>query len=92
MPQVLPIETDTLMPPFGVAEALVDETWLGHTDIFRFWLQTHAEPRGPLFWRTAILRECLPDPEIGLQFAADGPLMRQAPRTALVRVAVGELQ
>lgn len=92
MTRVLQVETDTLMPPFGVAEVLVDATWLAASDPFRFWLQTHTDPVGPKFWRTAVLRECLPDPDGELMFVALSPVIRQPPRTALVRVAIGELQ
>ena len=86
----LQVDTDTLMPPFGVAERLCDETWVTQpSDLFRFWLQTHVDAIGPRFWRAAVLRECLPDPVSDLRFEADGPLTQKQVRTALVRVTVG---
>lgn len=75
--------TDSKMPPFGVAEAIVPQA-----DAFAFWLLTHRDPLGALFWQTAVLRECLPSPERDLEFHADGPLMRHTPRTALVRISL----
>lgn len=90
MQRVPEILTNMLMPPFGVAEAiaLVDSR-----DAFAFWLQTHTDTcNGPRFWRTAVMRECLPDPDSELTFVALSPIIRERPRTALVRVAVGELQ
>jgi len=66
------IVTDSQMPPFGVAEALLGPT----ADLFQFWLLTHHDNAlvvGPQFWRTAVLRECLPraiDIAAGLQFTA----------------------
>jgi hypothetical protein len=85
MPEML-IETDTPMPPFGVAEALAPLQ--SGPDLFRFWLQTHTEPMGAPFWRTAVLRECTPDPDGELTFVALAPVERRIPRTALVRVAL----
>lgn len=87
----LRIETDTQMPPFGVAEALIDTSVVQQPDLFQFWLLTHspASALGAAFWRTAVLRECLPDPVGDLEFVALAPVERIVPRTALVRVAVG---
>jgi hypothetical protein len=85
MPSVLTIETNTLMPPFGVATALAP---VDGTELFLFWLQTHTDPLGAKFWRTAVLRECLPDPDGELMFVAMSPIVRHQPRTALVRVAL----
>jgi len=68
-PEIL---TDTPMPPFGVAEALVDKVEHG-PDLFRFWLLGHADVNcvaGPRFWRTGVLRECLPSPDTALDFEA----------------------
>lgn len=79
------IETNTQMPPFGVAEALAP---VRGTELFLFWLQTHTDPLGAKFWRTAVMRECLPDPDGELMFVALSPVIRQQPRTALVRVAL----
>lgn len=91
MTRVLQVDTDTLMPPFGVAEALLPT--LSGADLFRFWLQTHVDSvDGPRFWRTAVLRECLPDPDGELMFVPLSPVIREQPRTALVRVAIGALQ
>lgn len=86
MPRVmqLQIETDTLMPPFGVAAALSVKD---EPDLFQFWLYTHTEPLGALFWRTAVMRECLPNPD-ELSFVALAAPARIVPRTALVRVAL----
>jgi hypothetical protein len=88
------------MPPFGVAEALVDSasrgTALTGTDLFQFWLLTHDEAcvvTGSKFWRTAVLHECLPravDVDAGLQFVALAPPLRHYPRVALVRVDLDE--
>ncbi len=89
MSRVLQIETDTPMPPFGVAEAL---TPASGPYMFRFWLQTHTEPLGAKFWRTAVLRECLPNPADELLFVALAPVERIVPRTALVRIALGDAQ
>jgi hypothetical protein len=64
------IITDMRMPPFGVAETLVDKTEHG-PDLFRFWLLSHTDANmiaGPRFWRTGVLRECLPRPEIEMNF------------------------
>lgn len=80
----LEIETDTPMPPFGVAAALAVKD---EPDLFLFWLYTHTEPLGATFWRTAVLRECLPNPD-ELSFVALAAPERIAPRTALVRVAL----
>ena len=88
MSQLL-IETDTSMPPFGVAEAL---TPASGPYLFRFWLQTHTEPLGPKFWRTAVARECTPDPDSELTFVALAAPERIVPRTALVRVALDEVK
>ena len=85
MPGTLRIETDAPMPPFGVAEVLAPVTG---PDLFLFWMQTHTEPLGPKFWRTAVLRECLPDPDGELMFVALSPVVRERPRTALVRIAL----
>jgi hypothetical protein len=67
------IITDSCMPPFGVAEVLLGT----QPDLFQFWLLTHRQDialvTGPMFWRTAVLRECLPreiDVAAGLQFTA----------------------
>jgi len=86
MSSVLPIETNTLMPPFGVAEVLAPG--VSGTDQFLFWMQTHTDPLGPKFWRTAVLRECLPGPDDELTFVALSPVVRRQPRTALVRIAL----
>lgn len=80
------------MPPFGVAEALAPIDLVGSADLFQFWLQTHAELLGAKFWRTAVMRECLPDPDGELLFVSLSPLVQIAPRTALVRVALGGVQ
>jgi hypothetical protein len=85
MPGALTIETNTPMPPFGVAEALAPATG---TELLLFWMQTHTDPLGAKFWRTAVMRECLPDPDSVLTFVALSPVTRQRPRTALVRVAL----
>jgi hypothetical protein len=64
------IITDTAMPPFGVAQLLVGDT-VPSTDLFRFWLLSHTDVNmiaGPRFWRTAVLRECLPDVDAALEF------------------------
>jgi hypothetical protein len=86
----LQIETDTSMPPFGVAEALVPD-WKSST-LFEFWLLSHNDNatgfQGPRFWRTAVARECTPDPDSELTFVALAPVERRIPRTALVRVAL----
>jgi hypothetical protein len=86
MSRVLQIETDTPMPPFGVVEAIAP----GHdtVDLMQLWLVSHTSGLGSLFWRAAVLRECLPNPD-ELEFVALSPVVRQQPRTALVRVAVG---
>jgi len=84
MPGTLRIETNTLMPPFGVAEALAP---VSGTELFLFWLQTHTDPLGAKFWRTAVMRECLPNPD-ELTFVALSPVVREQPRTALVRIAL----
>lgn len=86
MPRVLKIETDTLMPPFGVAQALLPD--MDRTELFLFWLQTHDTVQRVVFWRTAVLRECLPDPDDELSFIALSPVERRQPRTALVRIAL----
>jgi len=68
------IITDTPMPPFGVAEALVDKTEHG-PDLFRFWLLSHTDANrvaGSRFWRTGVLRECLPSADEALTFTALG--------------------
>lgn len=54
--------TDTSIPPLGVADMLLGTT-TDSVERFAFWLQSHNEPLAPRFWRTAVLRECLPDPE-----------------------------
>jgi hypothetical protein len=52
----------------GVCDALlVNEEH--PADRFRFWLLTHGSYQGERFWRTAVLRECLPSGE-ALEFAA----------------------
>ena len=68
------IITDTPMPPFGVAELLVDKAEHG-PDLFRFWLLSHTDVNmiaGPRFWRTAVLRECLPSADTALEFTTFG--------------------
>jgi hypothetical protein len=83
------IITDTPMPPFGVAELLVDCTRLGatpdpltaltSTDLFRFWLLSHTDTNmiaGPRFWRTGVLRECLPSADSAMEFMALGELLQ----------------
>lgn len=86
MSRVLTIETNTLMPPFGVVEAIMPSAC--GPDEFLFWMQTHTDPLGPLFWRTAVMRECLPDPDGELMFVALSPIIRKPSRTALVRIAL----
>ncbi len=79
-PEIL---TDSRMPPFGVAQMLVDYTRLGDdpdpltalpsSDLFRFWLLSHTDMNvlyGAKLWRTAVLRECLPSPDAVLNFEA----------------------
>jgi hypothetical protein len=73
------------MPPFGVASALAP---IDGPDLFLFWLQTHTDVLGARFWRTAVMRECLPDPDGELTFVALAAPERIVPRTALVRVAL----
>jgi hypothetical protein len=71
------IITDTPMPPFGVAELLVDYG-LG-PDLFQFWLLSHTDTNvfaGRRFWRTGVLRECLPGVDSALEFAALGEPLR----------------
>lgn len=74
--------TDTEMPPYGVAEALTsgNSTLTQHGDLFRFWLLTHTARislvTGPLFWITAVLRECLPEPDGNMDFIAIGEPLR----------------
>jgi len=79
--------TDTKMPPFGVAESLVDMSRITDlpptlaasftpSDLFRFWLLSHDATLGALFWRTAVLRECLPSPDSTLDFVALGEPLR----------------
>lgn len=63
------IITDTAMPPFGVAQLLVGDT-VPSTDLFRFWLLSHAAAEGRRFWRTAVLRECLPSAATVMEFTA----------------------
>lgn len=66
------IITDPPMPPFGVAEALTDKIQHG-PDLFRFWLLSHHDANmivGPQFWRTSVLRECLPSHDAPLDFVA----------------------
>jgi hypothetical protein len=68
------IITDSVMPPFGVAELLVDKAEHG-PDLFRFWLLSHSDTNmiaGPRFWRTGVLRECLPSADGMLEFTALG--------------------
>lgn len=86
MPGALTVETNTLMPPFGVVEAIMPNVC--GPDEFLFWMQTHTDPLGPKFWRTAVLRECLPDPDGELMFIALSPVIQQQSRTALVRIAL----
>jgi len=85
MPRVLQIETDTPMPPFGVVEAIAP----GHDaiDLMQLWLLSHTSALGVLFWRAAVLRECLPNPD-ELSFVALAAPERSVPRTALVRIAL----
>jgi hypothetical protein len=71
------IITDTTMPPFGVAETLVPAGVPAH-ETFAFWLSTHRDdtwPTGQRFWRTAVLRECLPSDATELAFEAIAPLV-----------------
>lgn len=92
------VTSDPEMPPFGVAEALVEcrATAFEQGDLFQFWLLTHSDDVahiGPTFWRTAVLRECLPravDVDAGLQFVALAPPLRHYPRTALIRIDLDE--
>lgn len=86
MSGVLTIETNTPMPPFGVVEAIMPSAC--GPDEFLFWMQTHTDPLGAKFWRTAVLRECLPNPDSELAFVALSPVVRQQSRTALVRIAL----
>jgi hypothetical protein len=69
--------TDTSMPPFGVAEALVNKAEHG-PDLFRFWLLSHTDANmiaGSRFWRTGVLREYLPSADGTLTFQALGELL-----------------
>ena len=73
------------MPPAGVADLVLDGL-ADSVERFRFWLLTHTEFNGQQFWRTAVLRVCLPDPALPLRFeVADGrdqyPRVPTAPPT-----------
>lgn len=84
------IQTDTTLPPFGVAQSLALDSVGSVPDLFRFWLVSHAYPLAARFWRTAVLRECLPDPTSDLNFEALAPLTRHGHRTMLIRTAMPE--
>ncbi len=86
MPGTLKIETDMPMPPFGVVEAIAPGQ--DAIDLMQLWLLSHTSPLGSMFWRAAVIRECLPGPDDELVFVALSPVVRQQPRTALVRVAL----
>lgn len=77
MPRVHQILTDTPMPPFGVAESLMPDQ--KGPDLFAFWLVSHHDTeiwRAREFWRTAVLRECLPSADANLDFVALGELLQ----------------
>lgn len=60
------------MPAFGVALTLVGDV-VKHGELFSFWLESHADQNalvGPAFWRTGVLRKCLPAPDADLHFEA----------------------
>jgi hypothetical protein len=54
----------------GVADALLCEIEPDSAERFRFWLLTHTNYQGATLWRTAVLRECTPDPQGVLEFTA----------------------
>jgi hypothetical protein len=64
----------------GVADLILQEVEPDSVERFRFWLFTQASPFGEEFWRTAVLRECVPDPGGVLSFVAyAAPLGRVQP-------------
>lgn len=63
------VNTDTKMPSFGVAKALMPT----QPNLFEFWLLTHSSSfpwtlHG--IWPMLILRECLPPSDAALEFEA----------------------
>ncbi len=73
MPGTLRIVTDTPMPPLGVAVLLAPD--VPGPDIYAFWLNSHRDVNmyeGKRFWRTAVMRECLPSTDDVLDFIALG--------------------
>lgn len=60
--------SDPAYPPMGVADALLHDVEPDNIARFRFWLLTHESRQGATFWRTAVLRECTPDPSGELDF------------------------
>ena len=62
------IQTDSPHPPLGVVDDLLPDS--SYLDRWVIWMQTYAAPEGHKFWRTAVMRECLPHGE--LDFIAVG--------------------
>lgn len=62
------------MPPLGVMDDIADYLVNPptHAERFLLWLATHDHNLvdGPRFWRTAVLRECTPNPDDELDFVA----------------------
>ena len=65
------IRSEPEMPPLGVCHLLAPDSVDG-PDQLRFWLLTHNSFDGKRFWRVAVLRECLPAADDGLEFEALG--------------------
>lgn len=61
------VRTDTKMPPMGVVEEICTAS---PVDKFMVWLATHdlSLVDGARFWRVAVLRECLPNPDGEFEF------------------------
>lgn len=66
------IVTFPVMPPLGVAVELCQHFVTSQLDIVAFWLKTHEAHNGRQFWRTAVMRECLPSVDDNLIFEAVG--------------------
>lgn len=66
------IVTFPAMPPLGVAVELCQRFVKSQPDLVAFWVKTHEVRNGQQFWRTAVLRECLPSIDASLTFEAIG--------------------
>lgn len=66
-----PTQSDPRFPPMGVVDELLKTTGADSYERFLCWLFTSTcTELGARFWRTAVLRECLPSPDQELTFEA----------------------